>query len=92
MRPATASRWADGRAYFEAIIDEDVASPEAFDIVEARDAVHGVDGADALVGGGSAVYLDTMIASDRDNLVIIPIVLLVVLLVLMVLLRALLAR
>ena len=62
----------------------------AFDIVEAaRDAVHEVDGADALVGGCSAIYLDTKIASNRDNKVIIPIVLLVVLLILMVLLRAL---
>ena len=50
--------------------------PTAFEIVEAtRDAVHAVDGADALVGGGSAFYLDTKIASERDNKVIIPIVL-----------------
>ena len=68
----------------------DPASQEAFDKVEAaRDAVSQVEGADALVGGFSAVYLDTKIASNRDNLVIIPVVLLVVLLVLILLLRAL---
>jgi RND superfamily putative drug exporter len=48
-----------------------------------------VDGADALVGGFSAIYLDTKEASTRDNLVIIPIVLLVVFLILVMLLRAL---
>ena len=67
-----------------------MASDAAFDIVEdVRDAAHGVEGADALVGGGSAFYLDTKNASDRDNKVIIPIVLLVVMLILMLLLRAL---
>ena len=47
-----------------------------------REAVHGVDGADALVGGGSAFYLDTKIASERDSWVIMPLVLGVVLLIL----------
>jgi RND superfamily putative drug exporter len=82
----------DGVAFFEAAIDADVSSQAAFDIVnDTRDAAHSVDGADALVGGGSAFYLDTKAASNRDNLVIIPLVLLVVLLVLMALLRALVA-
>ena len=45
-------------------------------------------GADALVGGYSAISLDIENASSRDNLVIIPIVLVVVMLILMVLLRA----
>ncbi len=79
----------DGRAYFEATIGEDISSTRAFDLVGAtRDAVHDVDGADALVGGGSAFYLDTKIASNRDNKVIIPLVLLVVFLILLALLRA----
>src|ERR671921_1748618 len=65
-------------------------SAATFDVIDrVRDAVHQVDGADALVGGWSAVYLDTKVASDRDNKVIIPAVLLVVLLILSVLLRAL---
>jgi RND superfamily putative drug exporter len=81
-----------GRSYFEATIGEDVSSTAAFDIVEnTRDAAHGVEGADARVGGGSAFYLDTKDASIRDSQVIIPIVLAVVLLILIVLLRALVA-
>jgi putative drug exporter of the RND superfamily len=54
-----------------------------------RDRVHAVDGADALVGGWSAIYLDTKVASSRDNLVIIPSILLIVFLILVLLLRAL---
>ena len=82
----------EDRVFFEATIGEDISSTAAFDIVEAaRDAVHGVAGADALVGGGSAFYLDTKVSSIRDNKVIIPLVLLVVLLILVFLLRSLLS-
>jgi RND superfamily putative drug exporter len=78
-----------GVALITATVPGDVASQGAFDQVEAvRDAVHQDDGADALVGGSSAIYLDIQKASHRDNLVIIPVVLLVVMLILMVLLRA----
>ncbi|WP_457109724.1 MMPL family transporter [Marmoricola sp. URHA0025 HA25] len=81
-----------GRSWFEASIKQDVSSPEAFDLVRhARAAAHGVAGAEAKVGGGAALYLDTKIAADRDNRVIIPIVLVVVFLILMLLLRALVA-
>jgi putative drug exporter of the RND superfamily len=81
-----------GRSYFEATVGEDISSTPAFDLVrETRDAVHAVPGADALVGGGSAFYLDTKLASERDNKVIIPIVLIVVFIILMLLLRALIA-
>ena len=80
---------AGGVSFIQAVIDYDVSSPEAFATVEAtRDAVHAVDGADALVGGGSAFYLDTKEASSRDNKVIIPTILLAVFLILMLLLRA----
>jgi RND superfamily putative drug exporter len=82
----------DGVAYVQATITSDALSQQAFDTVErARDAAHGVPGADALVGGYSAISLDVENASARDNLVIIPIVLVVVMLVLMVLLRAILS-
>ncbi len=78
-----------GIAFVEATVAGDVASTAAFDRVEAvRDQVHAVEGADALVGGWSAVYLDTKIAANEDNLIIIPTVLLVVFLILVVLLRA----
>jgi RND superfamily putative drug exporter len=53
-----------------------------------RDAVHAVEGADAVVGGQSAQNLDLARASARDRNVVIPLVLLVVLVVLGLLLRA----
>jgi RND superfamily putative drug exporter len=80
----------DGRSYFEAPIEADISSQDAFAIVEdTRDAAHAVEGSDALVGGGAAFYLDTKTASLRDNKVVIPMVLLVVLVILILLLRAL---
>ena len=80
-----------GVALTTAAVSGDVASPVGLrhGRRRPRTAVHGVDGADALVGGTSAIYLDIQTASHRDNLVIIPVVLLVVLLILMLLLRAL---
>ncbi|GAB3780540.1 MMPL family transporter [Nocardioides ungokensis] len=81
-----------GVAYVQATITSDALSQKAFDTVTAaRDAVHAVPGADALVGGYSAISLDVENASGHDNLVIIPIVLLVVMLILMVLLRSILS-
>jgi putative drug exporter of the RND superfamily len=78
------------RTLFEIPLKFDYATQEAFDLVEsARDNVHAVEGADALVGGGAAFYLDTKTASLRDNKVVIPLVLLVVLVILILLLRAL---
>ncbi|MEW2357949.1 MMPL family transporter [Spirillospora sp. NPDC029432] len=56
-----------------------------------RTAVHAVPDAEAKVGGTTATTLDIMRASDRDNKVIIPIVLAVVFLILVALLRALVA-
>ena len=88
--PTTPRPVGEDRSYFEATIGHDISSDAAFAIVEsARDAVHDVEGADALVGGGSAFYLDTKLASNRDSKVIIPLVLLIVFLILVGLLRAL---
>ena len=56
-----------------------------------RAAVHAVPGADALVGGGTAINLDVKRAAQHDRDLIIPIVLLVVFLILALLLRAVLA-
>jgi putative drug exporter of the RND superfamily len=82
----------DGVAFLSAPLVSDSTSDAAFNTVErARDAVSDIPGADALVGGNSAVLLDMENASNRDNLVIIPIVLIVVMLILMMLLRSLLA-
>jgi putative drug exporter of the RND superfamily len=61
------------------------------DTESAQDAVHAVPGADAKVGGDSAILADTLDAAEADNLLIIPIVLVVVFLILAILLRALVA-
>jgi RND superfamily putative drug exporter len=68
----------------------DTAAAEAT-VQRIRTAVHGVPGANALVGGQTAVTVDTKDASRHDRNLIIPIVLAVILVVLAVLLRALLA-
>ncbi|HSV40153.1 MAG TPA: MMPL family transporter [Nocardioidaceae bacterium] len=82
----------DGISFIEATLSGDVAAQATFDVVEnVRDVVHAVPGADALVGGWSAIYLDTKVAANEDNVLIIPIILVVVLLILIVLLRAVLA-
>jgi putative drug exporter of the RND superfamily len=81
-----------GVALVQAPLDSDPTSKAAFATVDrVRAEVHQVDGADALVGGGSAISTDIEQASLRDDKVIIPLVLVVVMLVLMVLLRALLS-
>ncbi len=80
----------DGVAFVSATMADDPTTPAAFETVQrVRDAVHAVDGADALVGGTAAVTYDVERAAQRDNKVVMPAVLLVVLLVLMLLLRAL---
>jgi len=81
-----------GVALIQAPLDSDPTSKAAFATVDdVRAAVHEVPGADALVGGGSAISADIEKASLRDDKVIIPLVLIVVMIVLMVLLRALLS-
>ncbi len=85
-------RSAGGLAYLEGTMTDAVDSQGAKDTVDrVRTAVHAVDGADALAGGGAAILLDTQRASSHDNKVIIPVVLAVVLLILALLLRSLLA-
>jgi RND superfamily putative drug exporter len=79
----------DGVALISAPLTHDASTQAAFQTVrEVRTAVHGIDGADALVGGTSAILLDIDDATSHDNKVIIPLVLVVVMLILMVLLRA----
>jgi RND superfamily putative drug exporter len=81
-----------GVALVQANVESDPTSKAAFATVDrVRDAVHQVPGADALVGGGTAINTDIEEASMDDNKVVIPLVLVVVMLVLMVLLRALLS-
>ena len=57
-------------------------------VAQVRTAVHAVPGADAKVGGPTAMVIDINEANKHDNRLIIPLVLLVVLLILGLLLRA----
>ena len=57
-------------------------------VARIRAALHGIDGAEPLVGGSTATTLDTNDAARRDRAIVIPLVLLVVLVVLGLLLRA----
>ncbi|MFI5794037.1 MMPL family transporter [Streptomyces sp. NPDC051677] len=82
----------DGDALMLGELTDDPSSTAAMRTVEqARTAVHAVEGADAQVGGTTAVALDTQKAAARDSNVIIPIVLAVVFLILALLLRAIVA-
>jgi RND superfamily putative drug exporter len=79
----------DGLTFLQGTPSDPADSQAAKDTVDrVRDVVHQVPGADAQVGGGTAIVLDTLRASSSDNRVIIPVVLLVVFLILMLLLRA----
>ena len=85
-------RVVDGRVQLQATLTAAADSQEADQAVrDLRTAVHAVRGADAVVGGFTAINVDTSDASARDRNVIIPVVLLVILVILAVLLRALLA-
>jgi RND superfamily putative drug exporter len=79
----------DGYAYLEGTLTTAADSQASFDTVDQlRARVHAVPGADAKVGGGSAVNLDIQRASRHDTNLVVPLVLVVVLLILGVLLRA----
>ncbi|MFD8596247.1 MMPL family transporter [Kitasatospora sp. NPDC059646] len=78
-----------GEALFPATLTDAPDSAAARATVDrVREAVHAVPGADAKVGGSSAVLLDAGRAATHDNRTIIPLVLGVVLLILAALLRA----
>ncbi len=79
-------------ALIEAELADAADSQAAYDTVEElRSALDDVGDGEALVGGNTALNLDVQTASQRDNLVIIPLIMLVVLAVLGVLLRAIVA-
>ncbi|MFI6846688.1 MMPL family transporter [Kitasatospora sp. NPDC050467] len=78
-----------GQALFQATLADPPDSQAAKDTVDrVRAAVHEVPGADAKVGGSTAVILDAGRAAASDNRAIIPLVLGVVLVILALLLRA----
>jgi RND superfamily putative drug exporter len=82
----------DGKILVDATLTSTYDSQAAYDTVKRiRAAVGQVDGADALVGGQSAVNLDVQDASRHDRNLIIPLVLVVILVLLALVLRALIA-
>jgi RND superfamily putative drug exporter len=82
----------DGRVQLQATLADPADSAAAGETVRRlRVAVHAVPGADAVVGGFTAIDLDTADASTRDRNVIIPVVLGVILVILALVLRSLLA-
>ncbi|MFF5171724.1 MMPL family transporter [Micromonospora sp. NPDC000089] len=82
----------DGRVELEATLADPPDSNAAEQAVRnLREAVHAVPGADAVVGGFTAINVDTSDASARDRNVIIPVVLAVIAVILALLLRALVA-
>jgi RND superfamily putative drug exporter len=81
-----------GHAYLQGTLTTAPDSQAAYNTIDrVRAAVHAVPGANALVGGNTAINLDVTRASAHDRTVIIPVILAVVFLILALLLRALIA-
>ena len=81
-----------GHAYLQGTLTSPPDSQAAYaTIVRVRAAVHAVPGANALVGGNTAINLDVQRASAHDRNLIIPLILAVVFIILGLLLRALVA-
>ncbi|MFC3500720.1 MMPL family transporter [Micromonospora krabiensis] len=90
--PPAAPRVVDGRVQLDVTLaDEPDSTAAEHTVRELRVAVHRVPGADAVVGGFTAVNVDTGDAAARDQKVIIPVVLAVIAVILALLLRALVA-
>jgi RND superfamily putative drug exporter len=82
----------DGYAYLEGTLASAPDSQAGYDTVDQlRASVHAIPGADAKVGGGSAVNLDIQRATRHDRNLVVPLVLLVVLVILGLVLRAIVA-
>ena len=76
-------------AYLQGTLLTQPDSAQAYTVIDAaRASLHAVPGADAKVGGATAINLDVQRYATRDRNVIIPLVLLVVLLILGLLLRS----
>jgi RND superfamily putative drug exporter len=79
----------DGLVYLQGTLASKPDSPAAYATVDrVRAAVHAVPGANARVGGGTAINQDVERYANRDRNLIIPLVLLVVLVILGLLLRS----
>ena len=83
---------AGGLVRIEATLADANGTPPAFDTIDRlRAAVHAVPGANAQVGGESAIELDVENAAVHDREIVMPLILIVVFTVLALLLRALVA-
>jgi putative drug exporter of the RND superfamily len=81
-----------GHAYLQGTLTSPPDSAAAYATIDrVRAAVHAVPGADAKVGGNTAINLDVQRASAHDRNIIIPLILAVVFVILALLLRALVA-
>jgi putative drug exporter of the RND superfamily len=81
-----------GHAYLQGTLTSPPDSQAAYATIDrVRAAVHAVPGADAKVGGTTAINLDVQRASAHDRNLIIPLILVVVFVILAILLRALVA-
>ena len=81
-----------GYAYLEGTLSAPPDSQAGYDTIDrVRSAVHAVPGANAEVGGVTAINLDVARASAHDRSLIIPLILVVVFVILGLLLRALVA-
>ncbi|HEV8279015.1 MAG TPA: MMPL family transporter, partial [Streptosporangiaceae bacterium] len=81
-----------GQAYLQGTLTSPPDSQAAYATIDrVRAAVHAVPGADAKVGGNTAINLDVQRASAHDRNLIIPLILAVVFIILALLLRALVA-
>jgi RND superfamily putative drug exporter len=79
----------DGFSYIEGTLTTAADSQASFATVDRlRSRVHAIAGADGLVGGGSAINLDTQRASRHDRNLVVPLVLVVVFAILTLVLRA----
>jgi RND superfamily putative drug exporter len=81
-----------GLAYVQGTLNAGPDTKVAYDFIgQLRTKAHAIEGADAKVGGTSAVTLDINNASKHDVRVVVPVVLLMVFVILALLLRALVA-
>jgi RND superfamily putative drug exporter len=79
----------DGLSFLQATMTSPPDSPAAYRLVDGiRTAVHTIPGADAKVGGGTAINKDVASAAAHDRDLLTPLILGVVLLILGLLLRA----
>jgi putative drug exporter of the RND superfamily len=79
----------DGYAYLEGTLTTPSDSQASYRTIDRlRSTMHAVQGADAKVGGGTAVNLDIQRATRHDRNLVVPLVLLVVMVILGLVLRA----